>query len=156
MKNRREFIGCGTCALLLVGCGDKNISSTNDSASLDTDAPAPEELEPSFDPCATTAQAGWTELNLEDYPALVDVGGYIKWNSMIIAHVEEGCYAAVAASCTHQGGEIYYSHQRKQFSCLEHAATFDLDGSWSLGTVTNNLESYLVAKQGDTLFVETQ
>ena len=153
MKTRREFIGCGTCALLLLGCGEKS-TTTDTGVAQPTPTPEPESLPASFDPCETTPSSGWTELRLEDYPNLVEVGGSITWNGIVIAHVEEGCYAAVDASCTHQGGQIYYSSQRRQFSCVEHAATFELDGEWALGTATTDLNSYLVAREGEILFIE--
>ena len=152
MKNRREFIGCGTCALLLLGCSEKT-ATTDTSQSESPPINEPETTLPSFNPCETMPESGWSELNLDDYPSLSEVGGSITWNGIVIAHVEEGCYAAVSASCTHQGGQIYYSSQRNQFSCVEHAATFELDGQWVLGTATTDLQSYLVARDGNVLLI---
>ena len=154
MQTRRKFVGCGTCALLLLGCGDK-ASEQRSSPSQET---AEDEVEASFDPCEIVAEQGWYELPLSSFPALNAVGGYVTTSvggqSMVIAHVFDGCYAAVASSCTHQGGNIYYSEQRLQFSCQLHAATFNLDGEWALGQVTTNLRSYLVSKEGDSLWIE--
>ena len=155
MKTRREFISCGTCTLLLLGCGDKGNQTPIPSVAetgLDTGTE-----EPGFDPCSITVEDGWTEVPLSSHPELQDVGGYVTTtvggNTMVIAHVTDGCYAAVSSTCTHQGGAIFYSASRNQFSCLLHAATFDLDGEWALGQVTSNLQSFLVAKEGDSLWV---
>jgi len=155
MKTRREFLGCGTCALLVLGCGDKSSETPSfEETGQDPDT----NTEESFDPCATTPENGWVEILLSDYPALQEVNGYttttVGGNPMIIAHISEGCDAAVASNCTHEGGEIYYSAERQQFSCLEHAATFQLDGEWALGQIAANLKSYLVSKEGDKLLIE--
>ena len=153
MKSRRQFIECGTCALFLFGCGDKS-SVIADTSQPDTSSP---EIDASFDPCDVSREDDWTQVLLSSFPELDSVGGYatisVNGQSMVIAHVEEGCFAAVASRCTHQGGEIFYSAARRQFSCLLHAATFDLDGEWQLGQVTTNLQSYLVAQEGDSLWV---
>ena len=153
MKTRREFIGCGTCALLLLGCTEKSANSDSTN-SQQPDSSDPDEAIQTFDPCETMPDVGWTEISLDNYPSLREVGSYITWNGIVIAHVEENCYAAVSASCTHEGGQIFYSSQRRQFSCVEHAATFNLDGEWSLGTATTNLRSYLVARDGEVLLIE--
>ena len=154
MKTRREFIGCGTCVLLLLGCGDKAVESPPDSLNETGGEPDPA---PGFDPCEVGIEEGWTEISLTEYPDLMEVGGYVTTNiggnSMVIAHVEEGCYAAVSSSCTHEGGAIFYSALRQQFSCQLHAATFNLDGDWALGQVTTDLRSFLVAKEGDSLWI---
>ena len=153
MKTRRDFIRCGACAFVLMGCGDKegDVNIPVDDSGTDT---APE---PDFDPCAAISEAGWNELPLSEVPELLDVGGYVTktigGNAMVIAHVEEGCYAAVSASCTHEGGAIFYSALRQQFSCQLHAATFELDGEWALGQVATDLRSFLVAREGDSLWI---
>ena len=153
MQTRRKFVGCGTCALLFLGCGDKTKGQQDSSSETGEEA---EEIP--FDPCETVVEEGWYELLLPSYPALNPVGGYVTSSlggqSMVIAHVSDGCYAAVSSSCTHQGGNIYYNSQRMQFSCQLHAATFNLDGVWALGQIASNLRSYLVAREGDSLWVE--
>lgn len=152
VQTRRKFVGCSACALLVFGCSDKESAqqptdSEPDSATEDSD----------FDPCQVVPGPDWVQVSLQQYPALQNVGGYVTTNvagnSMVIAHVSEGCYAAVSSSCTHQGGNIYYSEQRQQFSCQLHAATFNLDGEWALGQVAANLRSFLVARDGDQLLV---
>ena len=153
--SRRDLLHCAGCTLLLVGCGAK----TNDSSPVSSVDSDHEELdtagaeEPPFDPCSTEIGDGWDEVPLTDLPELEVVGGYAQWNDVLIAHVREGCYAAVSARCTHQSGEIFYSAIRGQFSCLEHAATFEIDGEWVMGQVTTNLKSHLVAKRGSSLFL---
>ena len=109
-----------------------------------------------FDPCNTEIEEGWEEISLVDLPELETVGGYTTWNGIVIAHVSDGCYAAVSATCTHQGGEIFYSAIRNQFSCLLHAATFELDGEWVMGQVATNLQQYLVARRDGSLFIQRQ
>ena len=154
MQTRRKFVECSACALLLLGCGEKAQSDTSGAGSSSEDTA----IDDKFDPCTVTAESGWLEVSLDSYPALSTVGGYVTMsvggNSMVIAHVEEGCYAAVSSSCTHQGGNIYYSEQRQQFSCQLHAATFNLDGEWALGQIAANLQSFLVARDGNRLLVQ--
>ena len=154
MKTRRQIIKCMGCALLLSGCSKKIEDEPLDEDSGEQPIAEPEmETEILFDPCETRVEEDWTTLDVLDYPDLLEVGGYITWNGYVIAHIEEGCYAAVSARCTHEGGEIFYSASRKQFSCLLHAATFELDGTWALGQVTTNLEGVLVAREGDILYI---
>jgi nitrite reductase/ring-hydroxylating ferredoxin subunit len=153
--SRRELIQCAGCTLLLIGCGvktgDSNPISDTDPENTETDTAEIEEL--LFDPCETEIGEGWDEIPLSDLPELDAVGGYVQWNDVVIAHVSEGCYAAVSARCTHQSGEIFYSAIRGQFSCLEHAATFEIDGEWVMGQVTTDLQSYLIAKREASLFL---
>ena len=153
LQTRRKFVGCSACALLVWGCGDK--AQTEEEVSSNEEETAAAE---GFDPCSITPDSGWVEVSLSSFPALQMVGGYVTTTvggqSMVIAHVEDGCYAAVSSRCTHEGGSIYYSEQRQQFSCQLHAATFNLDGEWSLGQVAANLQSFLVAREGDTLLIE--
>ena len=154
-STRRELLHCVGCTLFLVGCGTK----VDDSNSIPSEEPehpeidSAESLETTFDPCETEIGEEWDEIPLSELPELDTVGGYVQWNEIIIAHVSEGCYAAVSARCTHESGEIFYSAIRGQFSCLEHAATFEIDGEWVMGQVTTNLERYLVAKREESLFV---
>ena len=144
--------------MILVGCGEKNqsLDSADDIEVSDTAINSEDtsvEEEDIFDPCETEIDEGWEEIPLVEIPALEAVGGYSKWNGIIIAHVRVGCYAAVNASCTHQGGEIFYSAIRNQFSCLVHAATFALDGEWVMGQVATDLQSYPVARRDDSIFI---
>ena len=154
MKTRRQFLECGGCALFLLGCGDKAPIAA-DSGQPDTSSP---EVDSSFDPCTVSQEDHWVQVPLSSLPELATVGGYVTATvndkAMVIAHVEQGCFAAVAARCTHEGGEIFYSASRQQFSCLLHAATFDLDGQWRLGQVTSNIQSYLVTRDGDNLWID--
>ena len=154
MKTRRELIQCGACALFAVGCGVKvDTGEEQESPGVSDTTENLLEEEPVFDPCETIFQDGWEELSFDLIPELREVGAYATWNGVVIAHVENGCFAAVEARCTHQGGEIFYSATRKQFSCLLHAATFELSGEWTMGQVTSNLKSYPVVQEGDALFI---
>jgi cytochrome b6-f complex iron-sulfur subunit len=155
MKTRREFITCSGCALLAIGCGaekaEKPIEVHKDTGLEPVD-------DDSFDPCNIDREEDWVELQLSAYPELQEVGGYVttnlSGNSIIIAHVSEGCFAAVSSVCTHEGGSIFYSQLREQFSCQLHAATFNLDGEWALGQVASNLKSFLVAREGEILWIQ--
>ena len=144
--------------MILTSCGGKaqqsdsadNIEASDTSAEPEDTAVVEEEI---FDPCEAEIEDHWEEIALAGLPALEAVGGYTNWNGIIIAHVRDGCYAAVNASCTHQGGEIFYSAIRNQFSCLVHAATFALDGEWVMGQVATDIQSYPVARRDNSLFI---
>jgi len=158
MKSTRiEFIHCAGCMMILTSCGGKaqQSDSADDIEASDTSAEPDDTAveEEVFDPCETEIEDHWEEIALAGLPALEAVGGYTNWNGIIIAHVSDGCYAAVNASCTHQGGEIFYSAIRNQFSCLVHAATFALDGEWVMGQVATDIQSYPVARRDNSLFI---
>ncbi len=102
--------------------------------------------------------AGWTALSLDDYPALRTVGGGIQVDlegrKLAVAHVEDGCFAAVDRICTHEGCETYYSAGR--FVCPCHGAVFGLDGAAISGPTVVGVEAFSAIRVDETVWIQLE
>jgi len=93
----------------------------------------------------TTAPfSGTASLNVNDYPALANVGGValVTVNGSLLALVRDSASSVLALSrvCPHQGGTINTSSGG--FTCTRHGARFNLSGQWMGGQPTSNMRSY--------------
>jgi nitrite reductase/ring-hydroxylating ferredoxin subunit len=93
----------------------------------------------------TTAPfSGTTSLNINDYPALANVGGValVTLNGSPVALVRNSATSVLALSrvCPHQGGTI--NTGGGGFICPRHGAQFNLTGQWVGGQPTSNMQSY--------------
>jgi Rieske Fe-S protein len=93
----------------------------------------------------TTAPfSGTASVNINDYPALANVGGValVTLNGSLLALVRDSASSVLALSrvCPHQGGTINTSSGG--FTCTRHGARFDLTGQWVGGQPTSNMRSY--------------
>jgi cytochrome b6-f complex iron-sulfur subunit len=159
--DRRALLG-GGCAWLAVGCaGDKTTASGHsgptptDGTTTDTGtAPTPF----ADYPCDQEVTATGTELRLTDYPDLAVVGGWYAVNlgagEVVVAHVVEGCYAAVARACTHEGVAVDYVPARAQFVCPRHGAVYGADGEKVSGPQPAGVQRYPVGRVGDSIWVQ--
>jgi len=92
----------------------------------------------------TAPFTGTASLNINDYPALANVGGValVTVNGSLLALVRDSTTSVLALSrvCPHQGGTINTSSGG--FTCTRHGARFDLTGQWVGGQPTSNMRSY--------------
>jgi len=93
----------------------------------------------------TTAPfSGTASLNINDYPALANVGGValVTLNGSPVALVRNSATSVLALSrvCPHQGGTI--NTGGGGFICPRHGAQFNLTGQWVGGQPTSNMRSY--------------
>jgi cytochrome b6-f complex iron-sulfur subunit len=93
----------------------------------------------------TTAPfTGTASLNINDYPALANVGGValVTLNGSPVALVRNSETSVLALSrvCPHQGGTI--NTGGGGFICTRHGAQFNLTGQWVGGQPTSNMRSY--------------
>ena len=92
----------------------------------------------------TAPFSGTASVNINDYPALANVGGValVTLNGSQLALVRNSTTSVLALSrvCPHQGGTINTSGGG--FTCTRHGAQFNLTGQWVGGQPTSNMRSY--------------
>lgn len=168
--DRRSLL-CGGCAAFsLAACGDRNfVTDDPGSGTDDTSGPGPDPVLPDYEhpldnpnyPCDQPVEVdgeGWGGFDVTVRTELQTVGGWIPATKpsgfqYIVAHVEEGCYVAVARRCTHQGALVAYDPGRGQFVCPLHASVFDPDGTVVGGPAPLDLEVFFAGRVGDTVWV---
>src|SRR5262245_20397875 len=93
---------------------------------------------------STAPFTGTASVNINDYPALANVGGVAlaTLNGSRLALVRDSTTSVLALSrvCPHQGGTINTSSGG--FTCTRHGARFSLTGQWVGGQETSNMRSY--------------
>lgn len=159
--DRRWLLGSG-CALFAVGC-----SGDSDGSVFPTGHTGPTPTGDSGTTPASTYPCGQTdtpdgtfvELHLADWPDLETVGGWYgglfhTGLNLVIAHVSEGCYAAVSRACTHEGVSVDYHPERLQFTCPRHGAVYAADGSKVSGPQPTGLQHFPCVRVGDSIFVK--
>ena len=154
-QTRREFCArtCAALALaavgggvaaLLQGCGGGGPASPSGG---------------SFDPLATvsgTAAGGTITVPIGAGSPLASVGGVALVRSsagdVLVARTTQDGFAALSATCTHQGCEIT-GHSGQTFVCPCHGAQFDSSGRVTGGPARNALRQYATRFANDVLTI---
>jgi cytochrome b6-f complex iron-sulfur subunit len=163
--DRRRFLRA-SCALLAAGCGRPEDDRASDSSDTDPAETALEEtggdtVPVELYPCGqevSAGAAGWAELPLAQWPDLGVVGGWYPVDlagvALVVAQVEEGCYAAIARACAHEGAPIEYHPDRGQFVCPRHGAIYAADGEAVAGPQPSGLPVYPCGRVGESVWVK--
>ncbi|MDQ6812403.1 MAG: Rieske 2Fe-2S domain-containing protein [Bacteroidota bacterium] len=136
--NRKEFlslIGFGTAGGALASCMGgcaKNVSSG-------TSAPA------NVDFTLDLTQAA--------NAALLNNGGFIYKNGVIVAKTLAGAYIAVQQLCTHETVSVTYQASNHRFYCDGHGATFSEGGTVTGGPAPRPLTTYNTSLTANSLRV---
>lgn len=85
--------------------------------------------------------------------SLATNGGYLVKDGVIVARTTSGSFIAVAAACTHEGTNVYYSAGNNNFVCPNHNATFDSAGNVTNGPAKQDLKQYQTSLNGNSLRV---
>ena len=83
--------------------------------------------------------------------ALLNKGGYIYINGIIVAHSTAGAYIAVQQSCTHQNYNLAYDGSNQVFICNNHGSAFSEKGAVLNPPAGGNLVVYKTILSGSTL-----
>jgi Rieske Fe-S protein len=164
---RRQAV-CGGCALAIAGCAtpegtDGGGTGTDDDGTSpsDTDMTTVHDGLPCDGVVADPGAPDWFGFPLVDFPDLEEVGGWYGatagGRTIVVAHVEEGCYVAIDRACTHEGELVNYNATRGehgQFVCPRHGAVYDIDGSRVSGPAPADLPGHPAALDGDTVWVQ--
>src|ERR1700746_3429298 len=84
--------------------------------------------------------------------ALATNGGYLIQSGVIVARTTSGSFVAVSATCTHNGGQLYFTSSNI-FQCPLHGATFNTSGVVTGGPAPTNLQVYKTTLNGNSLRV---
>ncbi len=134
--DRKEFfaaLGISTAALAIVNC--IGCSSKGDKAGV----------------TAPTGIDFTLDLKAGANAPLLNNGGYIASNSILIARTMAGVYIAVQQSCTHQNYPLNYDGPTHKFICNNHGATFNESGAVTGGPANSPLVQYKTQLVGSSL-----
>lgn len=139
--DRKEFlasIGLGAASFALVNC--LGCSKSSDASSSG----------------GTTGPTGVNftlDLSSSANAALLNNGGYLVSNGVIVARTTAGAYIAVQQSCTHESYGLVYQGANSRFYCANHGATFSNSGAVTGGPAPRALTVYNTALTGTSLRV---
>jgi cytochrome b6-f complex iron-sulfur subunit len=135
--DRKEFltsIGMTTAAAALFTC----IGCSKDSEN----------------PSGTSGPSGvdfTLDLSVSANAALLNNGGYVATNGVIVAKTIAGNYIAVQRSCTHENYSLIYQGNKNRFFCNNHGAVFSESGAVEQGPARSPLAVYKTSLNGNTL-----
>jgi cytochrome b6-f complex iron-sulfur subunit len=135
---RKEFfsrVGFGAAAVLVPACIGGLVSSCEKEGSP---TPAPTNVDFTID--------------VSKGP-LLNNGGFLVQNGIVVARTTTGSFLAVSASCTHQGTNVNYNAAGDTFICPNHGAQFNSVGIVTRGPASSNLATYKTTLTGTTLRV---
>lgn len=134
--NRREFVR-KSCALLGIGAA----ISTLENCSSPNVVPTP--------------TANFTvDLTAPGNSALLNNGGAIVKNGIIIIRKSSSTYIALSTICTHAGCTVNYSANSARLTCPCHGSVFSNSGQVLQGPATSPLPTYSVTISGSILTVK--
>jgi nitrite reductase/ring-hydroxylating ferredoxin subunit len=103
-------------------------------------------------PASTTTVVTTIDLTSSAGAALRAVGGYLVKNSIVVAQVSAGVYAAVTQTCSHEPKK-QVTFNVNEFYCTAHGARFGLDGSGKNSLGSRGITAYKTISDGKTLVV---
>lgn len=139
---RKDFlknIGVGAAFVLTVPCLH-SCGSDDDSG----------DMTPSAGPQNFTI-----DLDATENAALLNTGGFVVKNKVVVARTVDNQFAAASQVCSHEGTEVMvYNETTDQWFCSTHGAQFDVGSGEPQNDVTNrNLRIYNVTQVGNILTV---
>ncbi len=136
--DRKDFlkaIGVGSLALAALSCA--GCSKSSDGAS----------------PAAPSGVDFTLDLGASANAALLNNGGFLVNNGLIVARTTAGAYLAVQQSCTHERYTLTYQGTNHRFYCNNHGATFNEQGTVTGGPTNKSLTVYKTQLTGTSLRV---
>jgi cytochrome b6-f complex iron-sulfur subunit len=91
------------------------------------------------------------DLTLASNAALLNNGGYLAVNGVLVARTTAGAYIAVQQSCTHENYPLTYKGGSHQFYCNNHGSAFTETGAVLNSPANRNLTVYNTALTGTSL-----
>lgn len=91
------------------------------------------------------------DLTLASNAALLNNGGYLASNGVLVARTTAGAYIAVQQSCTHESYPLTYQANNQHFYCNNHGSAFTEAGAVVNSPANRNLTVYKTALNGTTL-----
>ncbi len=139
IMDRKEFlaaIGMSAATLTVISCAGCVKSSSSSSGG------------------ATTGPTGvdfMLDLSLASNAALLNNGGYLATNNVLVARTTVGTYIAVQQSCTHENYPLVYQGNSRHFYCNNHGSAFTEAGAVINSPASRNLSVYNTTISGSNL-----
>lgn len=105
------------------------------------------------DPTPTAGVDFTLDLTLASNSALLNVGGSLSKDGIIIAKISTSEFTAVNRACTHAGTDVNYRSTPQDFLCPNHGSVFDKNGAVKTGPATRALAKYNTELTGNNLRV---
>lgn len=94
------------------------------------------------------------DLNAPSNSALLNPGGYVIVNNIIVVNSGGGKYIALSSVCTHDGCTVSYNPSTGNFPCGCHNSLFAVNGSVLNGPAVKPLTAYPVTQSGNILTIQ--
>jgi cytochrome b6-f complex iron-sulfur subunit len=139
--DRKEFLtamGMTTGSLAILSCLGCSKQSSNPSGG------------------STTGPTGidfTLDLNASANAQLLQKGGFMSTNGLLVAYTLAGVYIAVQLSCTHESYPLTYQASANQFYCNNHGSAFTSAGVVLNSPARGNLTTYKTTLTGTSLRV---
>src|SRR5256885_12281304 len=95
------------------------------------------------------------DLTDPNYNSLLNLGGYVYMQNVIVARALDGSYFALSQVCTHAGCTVEYHVSQNSVVCPCHGAQFDVHGNVTMGPANTPLFEYATQLSGTFLHVYT-
>jgi cytochrome b6-f complex iron-sulfur subunit len=93
------------------------------------------------------------DLTAAENSALLNAGGSLGRNGVIIARIQGNEFVALRRACTHEGTDVNYQQSKQNFRCPNHGSEFSKTGAVQIGPATRPLTMYNTELTGTSLRV---
>ncbi len=109
--------------------------------------------------CSKTDQSPFVDFIVDltdpEYTILLNLGGYIYVDEVMVFHGIDNNYYAVSKFCTQDGCDLQYAVAQNEITCPCDASKYDLQGKVTMGPATSPLFEYVTQLTGTQLRVYT-
>lgn len=95
----------------------------------------------------------YLDLSQSEYAQLLNIGGFVIVNNIIVANKDGANYLALTGYCTQHICNLSYQISSHEFICTCNVCRFAEDGSINMGPATQPLTTYLTLRTGNMLRV---
>jgi cytochrome b6-f complex iron-sulfur subunit len=93
------------------------------------------------------------DLNSAENSALLNAGGSLSRQGIIIVRLQNNEFVALRRACTHEGTDVNFQSSKQNFRCPNHGSEFSKTGAVQVGPATKALKQYNTEFSNDTLRV---
>jgi cytochrome b6-f complex iron-sulfur subunit len=93
------------------------------------------------------------DLTSSENSALLNTGGSLARQGVIIARISSTEFVALRRACTHEGTDVNYQSTKQNFRCPNHGSEFSKTGAVQIGPATRPLKQYNTELTGNELRV---
>ena len=95
------------------------------------------------------------DLTATENAALLNAGGSLSRQGIIIVRIQGDEFVALRRACTHEGTDVNYQASKQNFRCPNHGSEFSKTGAVQIGPATRPLTQYSTELTGNSLRVFT-